>query len=348
MNTVINGMNISYPDLGFAFNPLRITIDNYTLDGPVIFESNGNIIEREPYEGETSVSLELNSIAKSLFDRLQFYKVQETDTTLIKSLDFVLSFPDGSTLNGTIPVMWGALQIGETYTQNKTLTYFKGFPFTVPIYTEGRTVLKVNGIEYKTLEAGKYNIDISGIASSGILSIKAFDEFQRKIFDYTFDSTFGPQRIFVPNGLDIKVNIVNCPNQGVYLRWINKYGEYNYYLFQGSNQSTTTKNNTMVFDNIFYTTALTDNYHHGTGKSIGKDVEQTNKLYADLVDPETFDILLSLTESPVVDMFTGYDSNNKANWISISVAEGTFAKTTSHLQDFELFIVPNKRQIQIL
>ena len=348
MNTTVNGINISYPDLGFAFNPIRIFIDNYTRSDSIVLESNGVKIEREPYQGTTSVSFELSAIAKSLFDRLRFYKVEPVDTTLLKTLSFTLRNSTGLIYEGSIPVIWGALQIGETYTQNKTLTYFKGFPFTMPLYTEGKVVLKVNGIEYKSLNAGKHNIDIPNIVSSGVITIEVADEFNRKIFDYTFDYTFGPQRVLVAKGVYIKVNVVDCPNEGVYLRWINKHGEYNYYLFRNSDQSTTTKNHSIEYDNVFYTTSLTNNYHQGTGQSIGKDVEQRIKLFADLVDSDTFDMLVSLTESPVVDLFAGYDEYNKPKWISITIAEGTFAKTSAALQDFELFIIPNKRQIQML
>ena len=70
MNTTVGDISISYPDLGFAFNPIRVIINNYTGDGNITLESNGIKIEREPYQGETSLSFELSAIAKSLFDRL--------------------------------------------------------------------------------------------------------------------------------------------------------------------------------------------------------------------------------------------------------------------------------------
>ncbi len=339
-------MTISYPDLGFAFNPIRIIIENYTQGEAITLESSGVTIQREPIAGTDNLTFELAAIAKSLFDRLEFPFIQEQDTTLLKTLNFTLSNSSGVLLSGSIPVLWGALQIGEKYTQNKTLTYFKGFPFTVPLYTEGEIVLKANGVEYKTIGPGKHNLDISDINSSVV--IEAFNEYSRKVFDYTFDFTFGPQKVLTPNNLKIKVNVVDCPNEGVYLRWINKYAEYNYYLFGSGVSSSTTRSIDIAYENIYYTTDLTDNYHFGTGKNIGKDIDQTIKLYAPLVDSDTFDFLLSLAESPVVDMFTGYDSTGKANWISISILDGTFAKSTSILQDFELFLVPNLKQVQTL
>lgn len=348
MITTVGDIEIIYPDLGFAFNPIRIFVNNYTVDDSLILESNGIKIEKEPYQETSTVTFELSAIAKSLFDRLQFYKIEENDTTLYKVLSFVIKNSSGTIYEGSIPVIWGALQIGETYTQNKTLTYFKGLPFTVPLYTEEEVVLKENGIEYRTVGPGKLNINISDITSKGNIVIELFDEYLRKTFDYTFDYTFGPQRVLVPRNLKIDINVIDCYEDGIYLRWINKYGEYNYYLFQSSNQSITTKNNSIAYDSIFYSVSLTDNYHFGTGKSIGKDIEENIKLYASLVDSITFDLLIGLIESPVIDMFLGYDADNKQNWISVSVAEGTYVKGTSELQDFELYMIPNKRQLQTL
>jgi len=353
MNIDIDGINIKYPDLGFAFNPIRVFIDNYN-ESVIFLESNGIKIEREIPPGQSSASFELAIIAKSLFDRFEFYKVEHEDTTLFKTLEFTISSETDVIYTGSIPIIWGALQIGEVYTQNKTLTYFKGFPFTLPFYVdEGNLFLQysADGVPYQDIGAfgkGKYNIDVTTFNASRKIEFRSQSEETYKIFDYTFDYTFGPQKIIFHDVLDIIINIEDCPNEGVYLRWINKFGEYNYYLFRSSADSITTKNNSIFFDELFYTTAFTDNHHNGTGKTIGKDIEQSVKLFASLIDENTYKHLIGLVESPVVDMLAGYDDDNKPNWMSVSVAEGTFSKSTDHLQDFELFMIPNKTQIQNL
>lgn len=351
MNVVIDGHTISYPDLGFAFNPIRVFINNYS--GSISLESNGLKIDRESYVGSSSVSFDLSAIAKSLFDSSEFHQIQQDDTILYKELPFTLSNNNGFQYSGSIPIIWGALQIGEVYTQNKTLTYFKGFPFTVPLYIESDMFIqyKSDGGDAKDiglLTKGKHNINISGINANSIINFISSNDERYKIFDYTFDFTFGPQRVLIPNSyLDININVVDCPNEGVYLRWINKHGEYNYYLFQISSSSVTTKNNPIYLETLYYTTSLTDNYHPGTGKSIGKDIEYSQRLFASLVDSETFDMLQSLTESPVVDLFVGY-KNNIGQWVSVSIQEGTFAKSNAVLQDFEIYLLPPKKQVQIL
>lgn len=346
MKTIVNGININYPDLGFAFNPIRLFITNYTQSAGISIEANGVTMKKEVLA--KSVSFELSAVARAMFNRHEFYNVKEKDSVLLKTLSVKIFSGSVSLCECSIPVIWGALQIDELYTQTKKLTYFKGFPFTVPLYVENTIVLKIGDTEFKTVGPGKHNIDISKVKSNGVINIGLFDEKFHRVFDYTFDQTFGPQRVLIPNNMNIEVTVKECPNDGIYLRWINRHGEYNYYLFQSNTISTTTKNNSVVIDELYYTTALTNNYHMGTGKTIGKSIDESIKLFAPLVDAHTFDFLLGLVGSPVVDMFLGYNDKKVAKWVSVNISDGSFAKSTSNLQDFELLLIPNKQQVQVL
>lgn len=353
MKITVNDISITYPDLAFAFNPVRVLIENYSGSDPITIAANGFYIEKEKSLILNSVSFELSAIAKSLFDRMQFYKVEQNDTTLIQSLECTIVVAGQQLTSFNFPVIWGALQIGETYTQSKHITYFRGYPFTVPLYVEGSVVLQYSADDgslndFISLGTGKYNLDISTIQASKSIKIGVYDERFYKIFDYTFDSTFGPERVLLPRGTLIDINIRDCPNEGIYLRWINKYGEYMYYLFQTNTESTTTKDDSINFDYVYYTTDFTDNYHFGTGKSIGKDISKSIKLFAHLIDLNTYNILLSLAGSPVVDMFAGYDSNNIAKWLSVNIQEGSFSRSTDNLQDFECYLSLNEIQVQKL
>lgn len=354
MKTTVNNINIVYPDLGFAFNPIRVFVDNLKEDNSVTLEVGSIKITREVAPTSKSISFDLSALAKSLFDRLDFNLIEEQDTTLLKKIDFKLYNNDFS-LTGTIPVLWGALQIGERYTQNKTLTYFKGYPFTLPLYLEKKILLEAINerdeiFPFSFVGPGKLNLDISKVEAFKSIKIMSVGSSMYAIFDYTFDSSFGPERVTTSNVIDLDINIkvADCTPDGVYLRWINKYGEYNYYLFNSSNQTSKTKNSDIKYDNVYFTTDLSNNYHHGTGKNIGKEIEQSMKLFAHLVDAETVDFLQHLVESPVVDMFLGYDENNSAKWVSVDIQDGTFAKSTAVLQDFEFFLIPNNKLVQTL
>lgn len=357
MKVTVKDLNIIYPDLGFAFNPIRVFIDGFTSTGYIAIEANSIKIERETSPTSKNISFDLSAVAKSLFDRLDFHKVEEEDTTLLKTINFdIFDTKGGEPIHqGRIPVLWGALQIGERYTQNKTLTYFPGFPFTLPLYIEKEILLEaINEREevfpLGLFQAGKLNIDINEVQAFKNIKIVSVGSSEYVIFDYTFDFTFGPERVTTPNiiNLDINIKVSDCPNDGVYLRWINKYGEYNYYLFQSSNKTSTVKNSDIKFNNVYYTTDLTSGYHQGLGKNIGKNIEQSMKLFVHLVDSETVDFLQHLVESPVVDMFLGYSEDKSEKWISVDIQDGAFAKSTAVLQDFEFILVPNNKLVQTL
>lgn len=252
---------------------------------------------------------------------------------------------------GKIPIIWGALQIGEKYTQNKALTYFRGYPFTMPLYIESKFFVQasIDGGKKEDIgmyDSGKYNLTLPKANES--IHLTAVSPTYHKVFDYTFDSTFGPQRVDLPTDLDIRIKIADCVPDGIYLRWINKYGEYNYYLFQSSNETYVVKNNDTKFSNVYHTTDLTSGYHQGIGKNIGKNIEQTKKLFAHLVDIETASFLQHLVESPIVDMLLGYSNDNTEMWVSVDIQEGTFVKSTASLQDFEFILIPQNKLVQIL
>lgn len=350
MNENINEVSITYPDLGFAFNPIRVIVNNYTKGGSLTLKVENITIQRELYQGITDISFELSAVARSLFDRLLFYRIEQQDTTLIKTLSFSLNDGENDFYSGTIPVIWGALQIGETFSQSKTLTYFRGLPFTIPFFMGRETTLdvKIDGSPSSpigSLTVGKYNYPVTVFdAHRKIEIIGSTSSSNGGVFNYTFDYTFGIIKKL--SDMHIIINIADCPNEGVYLRWINQHGEYNYYLFTPSVSSSEVKNEDIVLENVFYSTYPTDGYHIGTGKAIGKTITNSQKIFASLIDENTYTLLLGLVKSPVVDMFIGYGSDNIEQWINISLKDGTFTRTQNDLQDFECMMITNDEFIQ--
>lgn len=347
MTVQIEDITITYPDLAFAFNPITIKLEGFEPGYQIYCKAN-NIEFAKQADSNGVIYFNLSSIGQMMFNRFEFSNVEVEDTTLFKDINFELYYTPGFPfLTGIIPVIWGALQIGETYTQNKTLTWFRGFPFTMPLFAENRITLKANGTEYRVLDAGKYNLTIYDLQSLDNIDITLFDDEFYSLFDYTFDRTFGAQRVLVPKNLSIKIKVLDCPDDGVYLRWINRYGEYNYYLFEPSIETWEVKDSNISFDNIYYTTDFTNNYHNGTSKLIGKDISIAKKIYAHLVDEDTYRMLIGLVSSPVIDMLIGY-TDNVPNWMSVNIQDGTFTKSLSNLQDFECSLLPGNMLIQNL
>lgn len=95
------------------------------------------------YRGETK--FDLSKMTQLLFDRDEFRRVEKIDNVLYKHMRVSFSYTLGSRIipigNANIGIIWGGLQIGETYNQNRTYRYFKRYPFTIPLYLEEKAVL---------------------------------------------------------------------------------------------------------------------------------------------------------------------------------------------------------------
>ncbi|NDW09498.1 hypothetical protein [Dysgonomonas sp. 520] len=349
---------IIYPELGFAFNPLPIIVEtphkrqmllNITKkEGDTLntVTLNRNTIKNK--DGKNRVTFDISGIVRSMFDRNEFVNsVGGVDNELIKNIDMTVMIWQGPSTYIDVPVIWGALQIGETYTQSKRLTMFKGYPFSVPLYLPNGTYsMVIDGEKDDYFEGGKYNTYIHPyIAEShskkSVITILGKPEAgqEASLFDYTFDYTFRKEAV---NDINIIIDVEDCQQDGFYLRWINRYGEWNYYLFHKKGESTQTSDSSVVFDQYFTSVSLDDNngYHPGTGKPIGKEVKKSIQLYASLVDANTFDFLSQMVQSPVVDLLVDYNrSTDRSKWVGVKTQAGTFGKSNQHLQDFEFTLV---------
>jgi hypothetical protein len=319
-------MNV--PPLAFAFNPIIVTIDGIADSNPVTITSNNISLQREPRDGKAS--FDLQAIARTLFDPKQFYDVQQKDDNLIKTL----TVKYGNETK-TIPLIWGALQIGETWTQTKTLTWFKNFPFTVPLYLSApKTVRRRYDKTVYTkinLDDGKHNLSVDDIDAKDkvVFRIDAGDE--GGIFDFRYDYQF---RGISKNTILITLSVNEC-TEGTYLRWINRHGEYCYYLFDRGTTTSEVKNTGIDIAQYLTTIDYTDGYHPGTSHPQAKQAQQTVKLFAPLVDRDTRAFLQTLPESPFVNLFNGYDDNNRPRWTGVNIAPATTACDSTPLQDFE-------------
>lgn len=358
----------SYPEIGFAFNPLPLTIitDNPSEIKLTVAGQNITLV-RNTFAGKdgNKAVFDLSGVARSLFDRDEFSLVRKKtyllltrkvnirtiDEELYKPLNIELKIGENTFLNTSIPIIWGALQIGETYSQNKTLTAFRGYPFSFSLFlAEDMTTIRTrynseNFGDYTELSAGKYNLNIDRAAPNSVL-VNSVDYVvdqgeSYSPFDYTFDYTFYS---FSVDSIKIHIDVEDvCENdKAFYLRWINQHGEWNYYLFHQKSEQEQTSDHSIKFDQYFSSIHFDQNgYHPGTGGSIGKTVKKTIGLYASLVNSDTFDFLLQLTQSPVVDLFMGYEDDvvRTEKWMNVSTQAGTFAKSSDHLQDFEFNLI---------
>lgn len=130
----------------------------------------------------------------------------------------------------------------------------------------------------------------------------------------------------VPDTVTVVEN--DCGN-GVYLRWIDRHGFYQYWLFQqGDNE-----NKSDEYGEKLYGTFSDGDYgYYGVWWNQGKTMEKSFKACAPLVDKETFDMLLTVHSSPLVDMYVG------GTWVPVNIASSTVSDNGDNLKDFEITI----------
>ncbi|MBM6759670.1 hypothetical protein [Bacteroides mediterraneensis] len=286
----INGCSIKYPDdVVFCFNPNMITVNTSSEVTFVISSDGGGIggvfdstfdrtftIVKKPYfednrdEYNSYVELDISAYLQACFDINRNSGMVESKVVHVK---VTIS---GESLEFDLTVIWGAMNIGETFNAPRTVTNFTKYPFTVTFFDQ-----KIR------------HVSVSDV----------------------------PEYIKVVN---------NDSEEGVYLRWIDRHGFYQYWLFQeGTNESKSEEYGEQLLDN-FYGSQYG---YYGVSRMQGKETEETKKACATLVDKDTFNMLLTVHSSPLVDMYVD------GNWIPVRVKDSTTSDNGEHLQDFEIEII---------
>lgn len=337
-STPITNLVLTLPSTAIAIRVTTKTLVPFelnvgTLDSTQVSSNLAVQVSKIGYNGKTQ--FDLSGLSSMLFNRDEFYKVQLTDTTLYKNMHISFSYTVGSSTtsigSANIGVIWGGLQIGEEFTQNRTYRYFKGYPFTIPLYLDETLVVKINDVEYATLNAGKYNFNIS---DEGVLT--TYNEYSRKIFTVVFDKTFQPQRILIGNGIKLNIDIVDCKLGNTYLRWINTRGEWNYWLFKKTSEVIGTESSDIEFEQSYTTVGYTNNHHDGTGQYIGKQGIKTLNLAALFLDSDQYDHVAGISVSPIIDLY------DNGNWKRVKMSDVDLSKSNRVLQNIEIEIeLPN-------
>lgn len=326
-----NGHTITYPDeTCFAFNPQIITIDNLT--GSVIFYVGDYSDMREPISGK--VSIDISEYLRSLL-RFDYATIPNS-----KSIHIQIDI-DGPTFEFYINVIWGAMNIGEVFNPSRTVTMFRNFPSTISIYSNGEINVRYDAEKYTSVEVEKTGLlhkDFSKLFKDakefGMIKILNTPE-APSTFQYTFDRTFKP---LPDDAVLIKVLFNDC-TKGIYLRWLDRHGFLQYWLFQEGDLTGQSSNEgeqlNVDYSNIKYV-------YNGMSRYQGKTYQTTRKACATLVERETFNMLSSIHSSPIVDMYID------ENWIPVNIVAGSFTDNGADLQDFEIQITMPETITQML
>lgn len=359
-----SGVTLKYPDeVGFAFNPcIFIATGNNIVSMQLNMSSDGtdgsSVLYRAFGDG---CYADVREYVQTFFDTMSFGVLDYTKvvrTEMGKTVTIVVSvtLASGTEVEFDLSVfyIWGALKEGgqETYNGYRTLTWFRGFPFSVGLFSLGGSLLLCCDdmpTRFETIEKGVYNVPLLATdkCEKYFTILDCTGTFVEVTYDKTFDMTFR----YTGGGTKtekVRINVVEDYDEGYYLRWVDRHGFYSYYLFKAGDESRKTEADDAFSRNNLLAYDMSYGYQGYTGRQQQMSREDTVPVCAPNVDSETFEMLFDLATSPRVDLFAGYDDKKQPKWIAVTIQAGTYKKSTAVLQDFTCNVVLPEVPIQNL
>ena len=244
--TTASGVTLKYPDeLGFAFNPCLLVVTGAGVTGMRIEMTGENGVTisdtRDAFDG--GCYIEVREYIQSVYDDDTFsnlnYDAQVERTKMGQQVIFKLVALKGETevvFDFDVFYIWGAMKAAanEVYNGPRVLHVWKGYPFTFGVFCSASDELTVTkGVVPTTVDVPRLGVwNVKLVADGSVETYKvtsANGGMKQATFDNTFDLTF--QQLPFDAGTYITIKLGCEVENGVYLRWIDRHGFYNYWLF---------------------------------------------------------------------------------------------------------------------
>lgn len=329
-----SGATITYPnEIAFAFNPLIIRYRNPSMSGtPLPIEirisvslDNGDALsiidKRDAYNRE--IMMDISSYVQVPPKSINVdYKARTSPSKMMRKVDITV---DGFVLD-PIYAVWGAMSIGDKFNAGKKIKFFKNYPFSLSMYAPPTNSVHVSadggpGDMFKWLEGDILNI-VPAMA-------EIFDSDTQHYFPAEY-KVYGEAQYLdtVNTGAQFIRFDVDNSTEGVYLRWINRQGGINYWLFSAGDTSIVNKradgelNKNIEISGIDYNVAV----------PLGKQTVVTQRLCASLIASEGYGYVSEVSSSPIVEMY------HEGSFVPVTVLDQTIVNTNKSLQNIEITI----------
>lgn len=375
-------MNVIFPNsLTWAFNENYIYITEAEDTTSVDVSVGSNTIETALYNGSAKVYISkllqlcfdepradrLKTIHLSVSTTPQSRKnARLTEVEVEWDDDEIVIYPDEPVAQVVaekdITVVWGALEIGDRFSsygafhyeaekvwQQRDVQFFVNYPFTLDLVCLKGNVLRKRSSSERTY-LNVYN-PIGNDAQLHLLAGHAFgheytvyrQDFEQPsdegAFDMTFDHTFRtPKDTCVITKLHPRYE-----KEGYYLRWIDRFGFIEYYLFDAGDLSFKTAPSEY---GVSAETEINGFNFEGHNHRYEIKTERSIKVCASNLDANTLEYVSSIVSSPVVDLYMGKTKEGTELWQPVHVSGGTYSYNTRHmsLRDFEITVeLPNRK-----
>lgn len=345
-NQIVNGITFFYPDSPcFVFNPAPIRLAG-NVDRLQLTISGNGVTHTVTYNVRNNTAVDISEFLQGLFFGLSMgadidysEMISYTEMTLASTISAVALDAAGNTLaicSMNITLIWGALAVGEDITAQRKVTYFRGYPFTIGFYARhAGNIIFEDGLDtndFGMVQRGLLYMGIDGIESDKASVLLSFEE----------DGDMAMIPIVTIDAVDA------CDEDTIYLRWVNRHGMWDYWLFKvGDPTRTVAGGGTWNRNNVG---RWVEKYHWqgDAGRRQNLTRNDVIPVCAPLVDSETFDMLQDVTTSPCVDMYVGTE-DGEPKWTAVTIEAGQYTKDNKKPeQDFVMNIVLPEIPIQSL
>lgn len=354
--TTNGSYTLTYPNaFHYAFTPALFSVEAqgeaFTVVVSITTEDGQTFNEtRESFDGR--VAFDLSRFMQMAFVELSPSVVDYSGTfnksPLTRLVQVGYTVAGTSSISGAFEVttIWGAIFRGQSTAGIRPRVQFGSLPFSLDFFRGEEQGVFVGDVDYP------YNGGEEG-ATDKVL-------FVADIASVAGLSDGGRVKVFAPQSLTIEDGEVKEPSEagymvtykaceeGVYIRWIDAMGNYCYYIFNETANSTAISAESWQRHEMLDPTMYVDGVNVATNVRQSFTSQVSRTLSAKLVERELFEMLATLATSPVVDVFDGYDGDGLPLWHRVNVSANNMERGTQDLQDFSIVILEPKQSTQEL
>lgn len=336
-----NGLIVNYPDeYCYAFNPVTIEVAGLMNGAKVTAIVAGATVSAYAWQGVAIFNIA--PILQSLFNQRELSVLDlagiATSSRTAKSV--AVSVPSVE-LEFTTLCVWGALQVdlgvllsgdfnydfstdflsGPLKGDAQNLIWFTDMPFSISIpMMSGDTIWLKN--KSKTIYTSS-NTQIVNLSLPKLI---------------TQEVVVGEVILQLKSGSIVKreyhVLRRELPKSSMYLRWIDKKGYYNYWAFEKGSDDFEAQKSGVYINSYSRSIDYVDGFNGGDGRQQGKTAKRNIVIASPLADMSTWNFLLGITQSPIVDLYTDNDYLGKPRYIKVDVIANKIARESRDLADF--------------
>lgn len=163
------------------------------------------------------------------------------------------------------------------------------------------------------------------------------------IFNMNFDFAFPDMAKIVNETVNM---CINTDKNGLYIRWIDRFGFLQFYLFHEGKSTVKSKQSS---DTLQVEREFNGMYFGGMERITEITSEETIKCCAANLPKDILEYVKTIISAPIVDMFLGKSKGGTELWLPISVSSGSYTTDPkTMLSDYEIVIEKTDNMSQTL